>query len=99
MSRSRPARAGYISDSELVRRAYALAEQAHGDQRRATDQTRFIEHVMEVGDLLHAAGFDERLVADLFATQLPHEQVVKGLFVLRLESASMRFHNLRLSDA
>jgi (p)ppGpp synthase/HD superfamily hydrolase len=72
--RSQPARAGYISDSELLRRAYALAERAHGDQRRATDETRFIEHVIEVGDLLHAAGFDERLVA----AGLLHDAVERG---------------------
>ncbi len=79
---SHPARAGYVSDSELLRRAYALAERAHGDQLRATDQTRFIEHVIEVGDLLHGAGFDERLVA----AGLLHDAVERG----QLSEAELR---------
>ena len=82
MLRSRPARSGYISDSELLRCAFALAERAHGEQRRATDQTRFIEHVIEVGDLLHAAGFDERLVA----AGLLHDAVERG----QLSEADLR---------
>ena len=82
MFRSRPARAGYISNSELLKRAYALAEFAHGDQRRATDQTRFIEHVSEVGDLLHAAGCDECLVA----AGLLHDAVERG----QLSEADLR---------
>lgn len=82
MLRSRPARSGYISDSELLRCAFALAERAHGEQRRATDQTRFIEHVIEVGDLIHAAGFDERLVA----AGLLHDAVERG----QLSEADLR---------
>ena len=82
MSRSRPLRAGFISDSELLQRAYAMAVEAHGDQRRATDQTRFIEHVVEVGELLHGAGFDERLVA----AGLLHDAVERG----QLSEADLR---------
>jgi hypothetical protein len=37
-------------------------------------------------------GVDERLVGDLFSTQLPHEQVAARVLVLRLDSAVMRFH-------
>ena len=59
-----------------------MAEQAHGDQRRATDQTRFIEHVVEVGDLLHGAGVDERLVA----AGLLHDAVERG----QLSEADLR---------
>ena len=40
----------------------------------ATDRTLFIEHVVEVGDLLHAAGLDERLVA----AGLLHDAVERG---------------------
>ncbi len=82
MIQSRPASAGFISDSELLRRAFALAEHAHGNQRRATDQTRFIEHVVEVGELLHTAGFDERLVA----AGLLHDAVERG----QLSEAELR---------
>ena len=72
--RSRTAPAGYIADSELLHHAYELAAWAHGEQRRATDRTLFIEHVVEVGDLLHAAGLDERLVA----AGLLHDAVERG---------------------
>lgn len=39
-----------------------------------------------------AVGVDERLLGALFASQLPWERPVAGVFVLRLESAVMRFH-------
>jgi guanosine-3',5'-bis(diphosphate) 3'-pyrophosphohydrolase len=58
----------------LLVRAHALATDAHGGQRRPTDLAPFIERVMEVGDLLQAAGFDERLVA----AGLLHHAVERG---------------------
>ncbi len=64
----------WVAESELLVRAHALAAEAHGDQRRATDGTPFLEHVTEVGGLLQAAGFDERLVA----AGLLHDAVERG---------------------
>ena len=63
-----------MEDSALLNRAYALAAQAHGTQRRATDQTLFLDHVVEVATLLHDAGFDE----DLTAVGLLHDAVERG---------------------
>ena len=68
------ARPAWIADSDLLARAHALAAAAHGDQRRATDRTSFLEHVTEVGRLLQQAGFDERLVA----AGLLHDAVERG---------------------
>jgi (p)ppGpp synthase/HD superfamily hydrolase len=48
--------------------------QAHGDQRRATDETLFLDHVVEVGWLLREAGFDESIVA----AGLLHDSVERG---------------------
>ena len=64
----------WIADSDLLSRAHALAAAAHGDQRRATDRTSFLEHVTEVGRLLHEVGCDERLVA----AGLLHDAVERG---------------------
>lgn len=71
MARSAP---GWIADSVLLAGAHALAAEAHGDQRRATDRAPFLEHVVEVGALLHDAGFDE----DLVAAGLLHDAVERG---------------------
>jgi (p)ppGpp synthase/HD superfamily hydrolase len=72
--RARTAPPTWILDSELLVRAHALATDAHCGRRRATDLAPFVEHVMEVGDLLQAAGFDERLVA----AGLLHDAVERG---------------------
>jgi (p)ppGpp synthase/HD superfamily hydrolase len=65
---------GWIADSALLAKAHALAAEAHGDQRRATDRALFLEHVVEVGALLHEAGFDD----DLVAAGLLHDAVERG---------------------
>lgn len=54
--------------------AYELALDAHGHQPRATDRGPFLAHVVEVGGLLDAAGFDEELVA----AGLLHDSVERG---------------------
>lgn len=64
----------WIAVSDLLRRAHSLAAEAHGDQRRPTDQTLFLDHVVEVGGLLHEAGCDERIVA----AGLLHDAVERG---------------------
>jgi (p)ppGpp synthase/HD superfamily hydrolase len=60
--------------SALLERAYALAVEAHGSQRRATDQRLFLEHVVEVATLLHDAGSDEELIA----VGLLHDAIERG---------------------
>jgi (p)ppGpp synthase/HD superfamily hydrolase len=65
---------GWITDSPLLARAQALAAEAHGDQRRATDRAPFLDHVVQVGTLLHEAGFDD----DLVAAGLLHDAVERG---------------------
>jgi guanosine-3',5'-bis(diphosphate) 3'-pyrophosphohydrolase len=65
---------GWISRSPLLRRAYALAAEAHGDQRRATDTAPFMEHVTEVAELLEDAGHDDELIA----AALLHDAVERG---------------------
>jgi hypothetical protein len=51
----------------------------------------------EKGSLIPAdrffVGVDEKLVADLFRSQLPLEQPLEDRFVVRLESAEMRFRD------
>ena len=47
---------------------------AHGSEKRASDGTTFLDHVTEVGALLHEAGFDEELVAVGFL----HDAVERG---------------------
>ena len=64
----------WISGSDLLAAAYGLAAEAHGDQRRATDQEPFLDHVVEVGRLLHDAGFDDEIVA----AGLLHDAVERG---------------------
>jgi (p)ppGpp synthase/HD superfamily hydrolase len=64
----------WISRSPLLRRAHALAVEAHGDQRRATDAALFMEHVTEVAELLKDAGYDEQLIA----AALLHDAVERG---------------------
>ena len=64
----------WTSHSPLLSRAYALAAEAHGEQRRATDREPFLVHVTEVGELLHEAGYDE----DLVAAGLLHDAVERG---------------------
>ncbi len=61
-------------ESALLKRAHTLAAEAHGPQRRATDQRLFLEHVVEVATLLHDAGFDEELTA----AGLLHDAVERG---------------------
>jgi (p)ppGpp synthase/HD superfamily hydrolase len=64
----------WMSRSPLLRRAHALAAEAHGDQRRATDTAPFLEHVTEVAELLQDAGYDD----DLIAASLLHDAVERG---------------------
>jgi hypothetical protein len=54
--------------------AYSLAAAAHGSQRRATDGRFFLDHVVEVAEILHRAGFDDELVA----VGLLHDAVERG---------------------
>jgi (p)ppGpp synthase/HD superfamily hydrolase len=65
---------GWIGGSALLARAYSVAAEAHAGQKRATDGTPFIGHVVEVGGLLEAAGLDE----DLVAAGLLHDSVERG---------------------
>ena len=64
----------WVKDSPLLGRAYALAESAHGSERRASDGATFLDHVTEVATLLREAGFDEELVA----AGLLHDSVERG---------------------
>lgn len=66
--------APWIADSPLLARAYWIAEAAHRDQTRPTDDRPFLDHVVEVATLLHDAGFDEELVA----VGLLHDAVERG---------------------
>jgi len=54
--------------------AYALAVAAHGEQRRPSDGHYFLEHVVEVAELLRSYGFDDELVA----VGLLHDSVERG---------------------
>ena len=65
---------GWVSRSPLLRRAHALAAEAHGDQRRAADTSPFLEHVTEVAGLLEDAGYDDELIA----AALLHDAVERG---------------------
>lgn len=71
---SGPAPPGWIRRSTRLTDAYALADAAHGPQRRASDGHYFLDHVLEVADLLHRAGFDDELVA----VGLLHDTVERG---------------------
>jgi (p)ppGpp synthase/HD superfamily hydrolase len=64
----------WIADSPLLLRAHSLAKQAHGSDRRPTDDRLFLEHVTEVAAFLHEAAFDE----DLIAVGLLHDAVEPG---------------------
>jgi hypothetical protein len=65
---------GWVQGSPLLLKAYSLAARAHGSQRRATDGRPFLNHVLEVAELLHEAGFDDELVA----VGLLHDAVERG---------------------
>ena len=69
----------------MLQRAYALAAEAHGSQRRATDQRLFVDHVLEVATLLHDAGFDKELIA----AGLMHDAVERGTATERGVRAEM----------
>ena len=64
----------WISESPLLDRAYSLAEAAHRSQQRPTDGRAFLDHVTEVAELLHEAGFHEELIA----VGLLHDAVERG---------------------
>jgi len=64
----------WIDHSRLLLHAYSLAEEAHGAQRRASDRRLFLEHVLEVAELLHEAGFDNEIVA----VGILHDAVERG---------------------
>ena len=64
----------WINRSRILIDAYALAATAHGQQRRPSDGCYFLEHVVEVGGLLHDAGFDDEFVA----VGLLHDSVERG---------------------
>lgn len=53
----------WINSSPLLVDAYSLAVAAHGEQRRPSDGRYFLDHVVEVAELLQSAGFDDELVA------------------------------------
>ena len=72
--RSRADRAAWITDSPRLAAAYFLAEASHAEQRRASDGRYFLEHVVEVAELLHQADFDDELVA----VGLLHDAVERG---------------------
>lgn len=65
---------GWLAGSPLLVDAYALAVEAHGEQPRPSDGRYFIEHVVEVAELLRSAGFDDELVA----VGLLHDSVERG---------------------
>jgi (p)ppGpp synthase/HD superfamily hydrolase len=64
----------WISGSPLLIRAYALAAEAHGEQRRTSDGVPVLAHVIEVAELVHDAGCDQTLVA----TALLHTAFERG---------------------
>lgn len=70
----RHAQPAWTGRSRVLLDAYALAVAAHGAQRRPSDDRYFVEHVVEVGELLHDAGFDDELVA----VGLLHDSVERG---------------------
>jgi (p)ppGpp synthase/HD superfamily hydrolase len=47
----------------LARRAFRLAREAHGEQRRESDAAPFIVHPLEVAALLHHTGHADHVVA------------------------------------
>ena len=56
-------RAEFDPSSPLSRSALAFATRCHADQRRSSDGAPFIEHPLEVAELLRQAGCSEVLVA------------------------------------
>jgi HD domain-containing protein len=64
----------WIDYSPLLAEAYSLAVSAHDAQRRPSDGRYFLEHVVEVAELLHEAGFDDELVT----VGLLHDAVERG---------------------
>lgn len=64
----------WLAGSPLLVDAYALAVVAHGEQRRPSDGRYFLEHVVEVAELLRSAGFNDELVA----VGLLHDSVERG---------------------
>ena len=64
----------WISESQSLERAYALAAAAHRSQARPTDGRPFIDHAVEVATFLHEAAFDDELVA----VGLLHDAVERG---------------------
>jgi hypothetical protein len=67
-------RPAWIDRSRFLTDAYGLAAAAHGDHRRPSDGRYFLEHVVEVGELLDDAGFGDELVA----VGLLHDTVERG---------------------
>jgi (p)ppGpp synthase/HD superfamily hydrolase len=67
-------RPGWISGSPLLIRAYALAAEIYGAERRTSDDVLVLTHVIEVAELLHDAGCDQTLVA----AALLHTAVERG---------------------
>lgn len=70
----RQAPPAWIDRSPLLVDAYSLAVAAHGEQRRPSDGRYFLDHVVEVAELLQRAGFDDELVA----VGLLHDAVERG---------------------
>lgn len=64
----------WINRSRLLADAYSLAAAAHGKQRRPSDGRYFLDHVVEVAELLHRAGFDDELVV----VGILHDAVERG---------------------
>ncbi len=64
----------WITESQLLERAYALAASAHRSQTRPTDGRPFLDHAVEVATFLHEAAFDDELVA----VGLLHDAVERG---------------------
>jgi hypothetical protein len=69
-----PAPPDWITESQLLERAYSLAESAHRSQTRPTDGRPFLTHAVEVATFLHDAAFDDELVA----VGLLHDAVERG---------------------
>jgi HD domain-containing protein len=69
-----PAPPDWITESQLLERAYSLAESAHRSQTRPTDGRPFLNHAVEVATFLHESAFDDELVA----VGLLHDAVERG---------------------
>jgi hypothetical protein len=64
----------WAEHSPVLADAFRLAAAAHGEQRRPSDGRLFMEHVVEVAELLHDAGYGDELVA----VGLLHDAVERG---------------------